>query len=129
MANALAAATAALHSNIPLDEVVYGLETVEVSPLRMDTFQTPSGALVINDSYNANPLSMRAALETLVSSKRENLFAVLGLMAELGEESDASHAEIGEIADSCNIQVISIGVQQYGAVSYTHLTLPTSDLV
>jgi len=117
VANALAAASAALYSNVPLEEVVNGLETVEVSPLRMETFLSSSGALVINDSYNANPMSMKAALETLVSSGRENLFAVLGVMAELGEESAARHKDIGEFAELCNVEVISIGVQEYeGAV-------------
>ena len=112
--NALAAAATALYFNVPIDEVISGLESVEISPLRNETFRTSSGMLVINDSYNANPLSMRAALDVLISTGRSNLVAILGLMAELGEEYEMSHREIGEIAESNNISVISVDVEEYG---------------
>ena len=112
--NALAAAATAMHANVPISKVVEALETLQISPLRMETFETTEGGLVINDSYNANPLSMKAALGALASSGRKELIAVLGVMAELGNEHESSHIEIGELAKSEGINVISINVEEYG---------------
>jgi len=112
--NALAAATVSLYCNVPLVQVVASLEMVKISPLRMEISETKAGVLLINDAYNANPLSMSAALETLGSSNRTNLIAVLGLMAELGPESEQSHYEIGNKATQMNVSVISVGVSEYG---------------
>ena len=112
--NALAAAATAMYTNVPISKVVEALETLEISPLRMETFKTAGGGLVINDSYNANPLSMKAALGALASSGRKELIAVLGVMAELGNEHESSHLEIGELAKSEGIDVISIKVEEYG---------------
>lgn len=112
--NALAAAAVAMHAGAPISSVVSGLESVEISPLRMETFATPSGILIINDSYNANPLSMKAALSSLVATGRRNLVAVLGVMAELGDDHVSSHEEIGEMAKSHDVDVISLNVKEYG---------------
>ena len=112
--NALAAAATAMYANVPISKVVEALQTLEISPLRMETFETVGGGLVINDSYNANPLSMKAALGALASSGRKELIAVLGVMAELGSEHENSHIEIGELAKSEGINVISINVEEYG---------------
>ena len=112
--NALAAAAVAMHAGAPISSVVSGLESVEISPLRMETFATPSGALIINDAYNANPLSMKAALSSLVATGRKNLVAVLGVMAELGDDHVSSHEEIGEIAKYNDVDVISLNVKEYG---------------
>ena len=112
--NALAAAAVAMHAGAPISSVVSGLESVEISPLRMETFATPSGILIINDAYNANPLSMKAALSSLVATGRRNLVAVLGVMAELGDDHVSSHQEIGEIARSNDVGVISLNVKEYG---------------
>ena len=112
--NALAAAAVAMHAGVPISTVVSGLESVEISPLRMETFETTSGMLVINDTYNANPLSMKAALSSLVATGRKDLIAVLGVMAELGDQHVNSHEEIGEIARSKGVDVISLNVKEYG---------------
>ena len=112
--NALAAAAVAMHSGAPISTVASGLESVEISPLRMETFSTPSGMLIINDAYNANPLSMKAALSSLVATNRKNLVAVLGVMAELGDDHVSSHEEIGEIAKYNDVDVISLNVKEYG---------------
>ena len=112
--NALAAAAVAMHAGAPISTVASGLESVEISPLRMETFATPSGALIINDAYNANPLSMKAALSSLVATSRKNLVAVLGVMAELGDDHVSSHEEIGQIAKSNDVDVISLNVKEYG---------------
>ncbi len=112
--NALAAASTAMYVGVPISKVVEALETLEISPLRMEIFETVGGGIVINDSYNANPLSMKAALGALASSGRKELIAVLGVMAELGNEHENSHIEIGELARSEGINVISINVEEYG---------------
>jgi UDP-N-acetylmuramoyl-tripeptide--D-alanyl-D-alanine ligase len=112
--NALAAAAVSLYCNVPLVQVVASLEMVKISPLRMEISETKDGVLLINDTYNANPLSMSAALESLASSGRTNLIAVLGVMAELGFNTEESHFEIGNKAAQMNISVISVGVSEYG---------------
>ena len=61
----------------------------------MDLRRAPSGALVLDDSYNANPTSMAAALDALAALPARRRVAVLGVMAELGAGSAAAHREIG----------------------------------
>ncbi len=95
--NALAATAVALYLEIPLDDIVAGLESAQSGQMRMQSFETAVGVHVINDAYNANPTSMRAAIETLAditgASKR---VAVLGDMAELGSLTELAHFRIGE---------------------------------
>ena len=112
--NALAAAATAMHSKVSIAAVASALESVEISPLRMEIFESASGTLVINDAYNANLLSMKAALSALATSGRKHLVAVLGVMAELGDDHISSHKEIGKIAKSNDIDVISVNVKEYG---------------
>ena len=69
------------------------LATTPISAMRMDTRRAPSGAIVINDAYNANPMSMRAALESLAALPADRRVAILGVMAEL-DDPDAAHAEV-----------------------------------
>jgi UDP-N-acetylmuramoyl-tripeptide--D-alanyl-D-alanine ligase len=80
----------------------------------MEVRQRADGVTVINDAYNANPESVRAALDALAHLARGGrAFAVLGHMAELGEESRASHEDIGEyaarIGDSGIAGLIAVG--------------------
>ena len=84
------------------------------SKLRGEHFETGGGALVINDSYNANPVSMRAALDYLAGLDRSHRIAVMGLMAELGPGTESYHAEIGTHARDIGIDVL-IGVGQVAA--------------
>ena len=65
----------------------------------MDVTERPDGVTIVNDAYNANPDSMRAALSALQSmGEGRRTWAVLGSMLELGDESDDDHAEVGEEA-------------------------------
>lgn len=95
--NALAAAAVGLHLGVGLESIAEGLSGAKMSAMRMETFTSASGVTVINDAYNANPTSMKAAVETLgsmrVSGRR---IAVLGDMAELGSLTELAHFEIGE---------------------------------
>ena len=95
--NALAAAAIAAELGLDVDGIADGLSTATArSRWRMEVHQAPGGVTVINDAYNANPESVRAALDALGHLARDRRsFAVLGQMAELGEESRDSHLEAG----------------------------------
>jgi UDP-N-acetylmuramoyl-tripeptide--D-alanyl-D-alanine ligase len=95
--NALAAAAIAAELGLGLDGIADGLGAATArSRWRMEVRQAPGGVTVINDAYNANPESMRAALDALGHLARgRRSFAVLGHMAELGDESRDSHLEAG----------------------------------
>jgi UDP-N-acetylmuramoyl-tripeptide--D-alanyl-D-alanine ligase len=102
--NALAAAAVALESGADLDTVAAALSGARAaSARRMDVRTTADGITVVNDSYNANPDSVRAALKALVTMSRaadtpRRTWAVLGEMGELGEESVIEHDRIGRLA-------------------------------
>ena len=83
----------------------------------MEVVRTPSGAVVINDAYNANPASVRAALEALRAVPADRRIAVLGVMAELGSESGAEHRAIGELARDHDIEIVAVSAPDYGAVN------------
>ncbi|MFA6229627.1 MAG: UDP-N-acetylmuramoyl-tripeptide--D-alanyl-D-alanine ligase [Rhodanobacter sp.] len=94
IANALAAASIALALDVPLATIVSGLEQVPGVAGRLRTQVTARGWTVIDDSYNANPSSMAAAIDTLALARGER-WLVLGDMAELGTDARALHAGIG----------------------------------
>jgi UDP-N-acetylmuramoyl-tripeptide--D-alanyl-D-alanine ligase len=98
--NALASAALARELGLGLADIADGLgAAVARSRWRMEVHRRSDGVTVINDAYNANPESVRAALEALRHLARDGrAFAVLGHMAELGEYSQASHLEVGEFA-------------------------------
>ena len=101
-ANALAAATGALALGVPLAAVARGLEAFRAVPGRLATLRTERGATVINDTYNANPDSVRAAIDVLgaVPSPR---WLVLGDMGEVGAQGPAYHREAGARAREAGI--------------------------
>lgn len=112
--NAAAAATVASALGISLGAVGASLERIEtLSPWRMELRERPDGLVVVNDAYNANPDSMRAALETLAGIGRRtgrSTVAVLGEMRELGESSDAEHKAVGALTAQLGIdRVIVVG--------------------
>jgi UDP-N-acetylmuramoyl-tripeptide--D-alanyl-D-alanine ligase len=112
--NALAALAAAGAAGVPVEQAAAALGEATLSPWRMELHRLASGAVILNDAYNANPMSMRAALESLVAMPGERHVAVLGQMAELGPDGPASHREIGELAAHLGVEVISVGVAEYG---------------
>ncbi len=112
--NALAAAAAALAVGVDISAIAAGLANARLSPWRMEVNALTSGAVLINDAYNANPVSMRAALLSLAQIKRRRLVAVLGAMAELGESSVAEHAAIAAQAQKLGIEIIAVGTADYG---------------
>lgn len=115
VANALAAAAAALAAGVGLDVVAEGLGSAALSPWRMEVRRTVTGAVVINDAYNANPTSTAAALRALARLRARRRIAVLGPMAELGRESRSAHRSIARLAHSLGIRVVAVGAPEYGA--------------
>ncbi|KAA5831133.1 UDP-N-acetylmuramoyl-tripeptide--D-alanyl-D-alanine ligase [Saccharopolyspora hirsuta] len=114
--NALAAAAVALELGATLEEVAERLSSVRrVSARRMEVSETPDGVTVVNDAYNANPESVRAALKTLAAMTRgrpARAWAVLGHMGELGEAETEAHDEIGRLAVRLNIdRLVVVGEQ------------------
>ena len=85
---------------------VGGRVDVRFSSLRGELVELPGGVVVVNDCYNANPMSMRAALDHLADSPADRRIAVLGTMAELGDGSPGYHREIGEHAAARGIDVL-----------------------
>lgn len=114
VANALAAAAAACVLNVPLETIVHGLEAFRPGKGRMETQLLENDLLLIEDSYNANPVSMRAALVALDETGRDTggrRVAVLGDMLELGENSAELHHEIGVLAARCCDLLVVLGAQ------------------
>jgi UDP-N-acetylmuramoyl-tripeptide--D-alanyl-D-alanine ligase len=85
---------------------VGGRVDVRFSSFRGELVELPGGVVVVNDCYNANPMSMRAALDHLADSPAERRIAVLGVMAELGEGSAAFHRDIGAHAAALGIDLL-----------------------
>ncbi|MCP4222047.1 MAG: UDP-N-acetylmuramoyl-tripeptide--D-alanyl-D-alanine ligase [Actinomycetia bacterium] len=113
--NAAGAVAAALAVGVDLGDAVAGLAGASLSPWRMEVVRAPSGLLVINDAYNANPTSMRAALRSLVALPASELIAVVGEMAELGEEGPGEHLAITSEAVEAGVRLIAVGAPAYGS--------------
>jgi UDP-N-acetylmuramoyl-tripeptide--D-alanyl-D-alanine ligase len=110
--NALAAAALAGELGLGLADIADGLSAaVARSRWRMEVHRRGDGVTVINDAYNANPESVRAALQTLSHLARDGrAFAILGHMAELGDISRASHEDVGEFAARAELAgLIAVG--------------------
>jgi UDP-N-acetylmuramoyl-tripeptide--D-alanyl-D-alanine ligase len=99
------AAAQCLDLPLPIEEL-----SVEFSKLREEERPLPGGGLLLNDCYNANPVSMRAALLHLNErAGGRRALAVLGEMAELGESAPGYHREVGELVRELGVQVIAVG--------------------
>jgi UDP-N-acetylmuramoyl-tripeptide--D-alanyl-D-alanine ligase len=102
---------AALHAydalGLPLDQAQAGLDGVRLSKWRGEELELPGGGFVINDAYNANPDSMRAALHHLVErAGGRRRVAILGEMAELGDQGPSYHSQIGALVAELGIEVL-----------------------
>ncbi|WP_407342433.1 UDP-N-acetylmuramoyl-tripeptide--D-alanyl-D-alanine ligase [Pengzhenrongella phosphoraccumulans] len=108
ISNALAAATVALRLGVSLADVAERLSSADaLSPHRMHVVERADGVTVIDDSYNANPDSMRAALKALatVAGRDRRSVAVLGEMLELGDTSRTEHEAIGLMVVRLNVSL------------------------
>ena len=110
VANALAAAAAALVMEVPLTTIAAGLNSFVPISGRMNLFPLPCGGVLLDDSYNANPLSVAAALAALQQQKGHGRrVAVLGDMLELGESAAQMHREIGARAADVVDLLVAVG--------------------
>jgi UDP-N-acetylmuramoyl-tripeptide--D-alanyl-D-alanine ligase len=108
--NALAAAAAALSVDIKLPAIKLGLETVQPVKGRLYARRGLAGMRILDDTYNANPGSVQAALEVVTQLPGE-AWLVLGDMGELGPESARQHAQIGELARTAGVRrLFTLGV-------------------
>jgi UDP-N-acetylmuramoyl-tripeptide--D-alanyl-D-alanine ligase len=114
--NTLVALAAYVALGLPLDRVHEGASRIELSRLRGEEIALANGSILINDCWNANPASMRAALEELAKRNGGRRIAVLGGMAELGAEGPRYHSEIGALLGALD-HVIAVGelARDYGA--------------
>jgi UDP-N-acetylmuramoyl-tripeptide--D-alanyl-D-alanine ligase len=118
VANALAAAAVALELGGTVAGVAAALSAAQpASRWRMELTERPDGVTVVNDAYNANPESMRAALHALESvGEGRRTWAVLGRIAELGAGSAAAHADLAAYARARGIdELVAVGAPEYGA--------------
>ena len=105
--NALAALLAYEALGLPLDQAQAGADAIILSPWRGDEVQLPGGGMLVNDAYNANPASMRAALAHLVErAGGRRTLAVLGEMAELGPEAPVYHRDVGRAARDLGVDAL-----------------------
>ncbi|MGW5421461.1 UDP-N-acetylmuramoyl-tripeptide--D-alanyl-D-alanine ligase [Streptomyces sp. NPDC003943] len=117
VSNALAAAAVAHELGMAAEEIATALsEAGTLSRWRMEVTERPDGVTIVNDAYNANPESMRAALRALAAMGRSaqtggsRTWAVLGKMAELGDESLAEHDAVGRLAVRLNVsKLVAVG--------------------
>jgi len=119
--NALAAAAAAAAAGAGLDEIASGLASVHPVAGRLRMRAALNGARLIDDSYNANPASVRVGLASLAALPGEH-WLVLGEMRELGADSGRLHAEMGALARESGVhRLLAVGdearyaVEAYGA--------------
>ncbi|WP_434588605.1 UDP-N-acetylmuramoyl-tripeptide--D-alanyl-D-alanine ligase [Streptomyces sp. A5-4] len=112
VSNALAAAAVAHELGMSVDEIAVALSEADtLSRWRMEVTERPDGVTVVNDAYNANPESTRAALRALAAmGTGRRTWAVLGQMAELGDDSLAEHDAVGRLVVRLNVsKLVAVG--------------------
>lgn len=114
--NALAAAAAAYAAGIGLDNIVLGLEQAQPVAGRCLQHHLSHGGVLIDDSYNANPASMRAGMDLLAGMNGQRIL-VLGDMGELGEWAEAEHRALGEYANGKADVLFAVGPNMQHAVN------------
>jgi UDP-N-acetylmuramoyl-tripeptide--D-alanyl-D-alanine ligase len=109
LTNALAAVTAGVALGAPLDEMADRAANIGFSRFRGERLELGDGIVLVNDCYNANPVSMRAALDHIGTLDGERRIAVLGEMAELGPDAPEYHREVGAHARAAGVDLV-VGV-------------------
>ncbi len=110
VSNALAALTVGYILELDLSQMQEGLKSSELTAGRFQVLHTGEGMTVIDDTYNANPSSVRAALRVLADLEKPKKVAVLGDMLELGETAEEAHLAIGNFVAECGINhLVAVG--------------------
>lgn len=102
----LAAAALGQHFGMSNDEIAQGIAGYVPTAMRMETYRCPGNIIIYNDTYNANPQSMKAGLVTLSHTKAGRRVAVLGDMLELGEMEEELHRGVGRAAAEAGIDTL-----------------------
>lgn len=127
--NVAAAVGTALWLGVSIGDIEKGLTKADVSPWRMEVAHTHTGALIINDAYNANPTSMQGALASLEHLPQKRKIAVLGYMAELGPNNEATdHQNIAALAVEAGAEIIAVGTELYGVEATTQVRAAIGDI-
>lgn len=118
---ALAATAVADILAIPKENIIKGLSNIRSEKHRMEVFRGKNNSIILDDCYNANPSSMKAALRTLKDLPESRKIAVLGDMLELGEVEEKAHELIGKYAEEICDEVLSFGdlARKYGGKNFT----------
>jgi UDP-N-acetylmuramoyl-tripeptide--D-alanyl-D-alanine ligase len=109
LTNALAAIAAGVALGADLEEMADGAASIGFSRFRGERMELGDGIVLVNDCYNANPVSMRAALDHLATLGAARTVAVLGEMGELGSDAPGYHREVGEHARALGVDLL-VGV-------------------
>lgn len=133
--SALAAVAVGIIFEMPMEEIVEGLGNVKAEKHRMEVFRGKKNCIIIDDSYNANPLSMKAALDILKDIPNPpnggRKIAVLGGMREIGKITDEAHKLIGAYAKEVADEVVVVGelAKKYQAEKYFENVPETSNFL
>ena len=106
--NIKSAVAIGLYFGVDFTEIVGAIESYNSSNNRSQILQTPFNTLIC-DAYNANPVSMRKAINSFLSVRADNKMCVLGDMLELGDSSLQEHRDILDLLDNCDLRVILVG--------------------
>ena len=106
LSNALAAIAAGVALGAPLAEMADRAADIGFSSFRGERIELGDGIVLVNDCYNANPVSMRAALDHLATLGAPRTVAVLGEMGELGADAAAYHREVGAHARAAGVDLV-----------------------
>ncbi|TDO83438.1 UDP-N-acetylmuramoyl-tripeptide--D-alanyl-D-alanine ligase [Halanaerobium saccharolyticum] len=128
--NVMTALITAFKLKLGLSEIQQGLLKTKFSSNRMEFVELNNGSRIINDSYNANPLAVKAALDVLFELKAERKIAVLASMLELGSESKVKHQEIGAYAAEKEVDLlITIGSKAKDIAAGAESKMQTEKLI
>ena len=111
--NAAGAIAVAGALGVDLDAAAAGLAGAGISDMRMAINELASGAVVVDDTYNANPTSMAAALDAVIAMQATRRFAVLGAMGEL-DDPGQGHRDVARRAEALGVELIAVGTDLYG---------------
>lgn len=104
--NSLAAILVGIEAGVPLKYIKKGIESLIDTPQRLRVCHLPYGAQIIDDTYNANPDSMKAAIDVLSDVAKGRKIAVLGDMLELGAVAEQAHRELGRLLVEKNVDIL-----------------------
>jgi UDP-N-acetylmuramoyl-tripeptide--D-alanyl-D-alanine ligase len=127
--NISAAITIGKHFNISNENIKNVLENYESTNNRSQIIKTKNGNTIILDAYNANPTSMKAALENFSAIKSDSKIAILGDMFELGKESQEEHQFISDYCDELNLKNIFLIGELFHQTTTKHTTFKKFELL